>query len=72
VIQNEHVWRQFRPDLEHPTRDDVVEIYRSMHTLPVPWIEPEDVAAAVPWLVSDRARFVTGVSLPIDAGLSAR
>jgi NAD(P)-dependent dehydrogenase (short-subunit alcohol dehydrogenase family) len=37
--------------------------------LPVPWIEPEDVAEAVLYLASDRARFVTGSQFVIDAGL---
>lgn len=40
--------------------------------LPVPWIEPEDVAHAVLFLASDRARFVTGAPLVIDAGLLTR
>jgi NAD(P)-dependent dehydrogenase (short-subunit alcohol dehydrogenase family) len=40
--------------------------------LPVPWIEPEDVAQAVLYLASDRARFVTGASLVLDAGLLTR
>jgi NAD(P)-dependent dehydrogenase (short-subunit alcohol dehydrogenase family) len=40
--------------------------------LPVPWIEPEDVAQAVLYLASDRARFVTGASLVVDAGLLTR
>jgi SDR family mycofactocin-dependent oxidoreductase len=40
--------------------------------LPVPWIEPEDVANAVLYLASDRARFVTGAPLVIDAGLLTR
>jgi SDR family mycofactocin-dependent oxidoreductase len=40
--------------------------------LPVPWIEPEDVAAAVLYLASNRARFVTGTQLVIDAGLLTR
>ncbi len=40
--------------------------------LPVPWIEPEDVAAAVLYLVSDRARYVTGAPLILDAGLLTR
>ncbi len=36
--------------------------------LPVQLLEPEDVSAAVAWLVSDAAAYVTGVMLPIDAG----
>jgi SDR family mycofactocin-dependent oxidoreductase len=40
--------------------------------LPVPWIEPEDVANAVLYLASERARFVTGTPLVIDAGLLSR
>jgi NAD(P)-dependent dehydrogenase (short-subunit alcohol dehydrogenase family) len=40
--------------------------------LPVPWIEPEDVASAVLYLASDRARFMTGAPLILDAGLLTR
>lgn len=40
--------------------------------LPVPWIEPEDVAQAVAFLASDRARFVTGSQFVLDAGLLSR
>jgi NAD(P)-dependent dehydrogenase (short-subunit alcohol dehydrogenase family) len=40
--------------------------------LPVPWIEPEDVAALVVFLVSDQARFITGSQLVVDAGLLTR
>ncbi len=32
--------------------------------------EPEDVAAAVGWLASMSARFVTGAVIPVDGGLS--
>ena len=40
--------------------------------LPVPWIEPEDVAEAVVFLASDKARFVTGSQFVVDAGLLTR
>jgi SDR family mycofactocin-dependent oxidoreductase len=40
--------------------------------LPVPWVEPEDVAAAVVFLASDKARFVTGSQFVLDAGLLSR
>jgi SDR family mycofactocin-dependent oxidoreductase len=38
------------------------------NAMPVEVLEPEDIAAAVAWLVSDDARYVTGVALPVDAG----
>jgi NAD(P)-dependent dehydrogenase (short-subunit alcohol dehydrogenase family) len=40
--------------------------------LPVPWIEPEDVAQAVVFLASDKARYITGSEFILDAGLLAR
>lgn len=36
--------------------------------LPVELIEPRDVSAALLWLASSQARYVTGIALPIDAG----
>ena len=38
------------------------------NALPVQTLQPEDIADAVHWLVSDAARYVTGVALPVDAG----
>jgi SDR family mycofactocin-dependent oxidoreductase len=40
--------------------------------MPVELIEPIDVANAVVWLVSDDARYVTGVTLPVDAGYTVK
>ena len=62
----------FRPDLSEPRREDVVDLFASFHSLPIPWIEPIDVSNAVAFLVSPRARYVTGVMLAVDGGLSAR
>jgi SDR family mycofactocin-dependent oxidoreductase len=40
--------------------------------LPVDAVEPEDISNAVAWLASDEARYVTGVTLPVDAGFLAK
>jgi SDR family mycofactocin-dependent oxidoreductase len=39
------------------------------NAMPVDAVEPDDIAAAVAWLVSDEARYITGITLPVDAGL---
>ena len=38
------------------------------NAMPVEVLEAEDIANAVAWLVSDQARYITGVTLPVDAG----
>jgi SDR family mycofactocin-dependent oxidoreductase len=40
--------------------------------LPVPMIEAEDIANAAIFLASDAGRYITGVTLPVDAGFTAR
>lgn len=41
----------------------------SMHNaLPVPLVEPVDVSNAIVYLVSDAGRYITGVTMPVDAG----
>jgi len=57
--------------LEGSTPQEIAE--RSAgNLLPVPWIEPEDVADAVLFLASDKSRFVTGSQYVLDAGLLTR
>jgi len=68
MLMNDMTYRMFRPDLENPTQDDMAPISQLMHLLPTPWVEPADVSNAVLFLVSDESRFITGVTLPIDAG----
>jgi NAD(P)-dependent dehydrogenase (short-subunit alcohol dehydrogenase family) len=57
--------------LEGTTTREIAE--RSAgNLLPMPWIEPEDVAAAVVFLASSKARAITGCEFILDAGLLAR
>jgi len=69
MFMNEGTYRLFRPDLENPTADDVAPVAAQfMHVLPHGWVEPEDVSNAILFLVSDEARYITGVPLPVDLG----
>ncbi|HEY2100481.1 MAG: hypothetical protein QOI50_6567 [Pseudonocardiales bacterium] len=44
-------------------------LMEAMHnTLPVPLIEPVDISNAIVYLVSDAGRYVTGITMPVDAG----
>lgn len=72
MIQHETLYRLFRPDLDNPGRDDVRAEFQSKNLLPIPWAEPIDISNAVLWLSSDQARYVTGVTLPLDAGHSLK
>jgi SDR family mycofactocin-dependent oxidoreductase len=45
---------------------------RMTNLLPIDILEPVDVSNAICFLVSDRARYVTGVTLPVDAGLTTK
>jgi SDR family mycofactocin-dependent oxidoreductase len=42
------------------------------NALPIRILMPEDIAGAVAWLVSDEAKFITGVAWPLDAGFAVR
>jgi SDR family mycofactocin-dependent oxidoreductase len=42
------------------------------NALPIQILMPEDIAGAVAWLVSDEAKFITGIAWPLDAGFAVR
>ncbi|MFD6062672.1 MULTISPECIES: mycofactocin-coupled SDR family oxidoreductase [Rhodococcus] len=72
MVHNSALYQLFLPDHQAPTRDDVAAVLPALHALPEPWVDPEDISAAVEYLVSDTGRFVTGVALPVDAGWLVR
>lgn len=63
MIHNEFT-RQW---LDNVTRESDAPVDFGM-ALPVSAVDAEDIAAAVAWLVSDEAWYITGVTLPVDAG----
>jgi (+)-trans-carveol dehydrogenase len=69
MIMNEPMYKLFCPDVADPTRADFAPVSQAMHLLPIPWVDARDVSNAVLFLASDEARYVTGVALPVDAGV---
>lgn len=52
---------------EHPEGNSALE-----NLLPVPLIEAVDVTEAVVYLCGQSGRYVTGISLPVDAGYTVK
>src|SRR5690606_17558190 len=67
MIQNPGTWGMFSPGDPEPTVEKAMPGFMSLNALPVPWVEPRDISNAVLFLASDEARYVTGVTFPVDA-----
>jgi SDR family mycofactocin-dependent oxidoreductase len=72
MVNNEGTFRLFRPDLENPTVDDFKVAAQGLNALPIPWVDPVDISNAVLFLASDESRYITGVTLPVDAGANVK
>jgi SDR family mycofactocin-dependent oxidoreductase len=68
MFMNEGTMKMFRPDLEHPGVEDFRPVAQFMHVLPVGWVEPVDISNAVLFLASDESRYITGLTMTVDAG----
>jgi SDR family mycofactocin-dependent oxidoreductase len=68
MLNSAPMYRQFRPDLESPTRDDALLAFPAMQAMPTPYVEPSDISNAVCFLASDESRYVTGLQFKVDAG----
>jgi NAD(P)-dependent dehydrogenase (short-subunit alcohol dehydrogenase family) len=70
MLHNEALYALYAPDL--PVSERTLEAIRprmlTSNALPTPWVEPEDISNAVLFLAADDGRFITGVTLPVDAG----
>jgi SDR family mycofactocin-dependent oxidoreductase len=71
MIQNSMTYELFAPDLAEVdrTREALAPRFQGLNALPIPWVDSRDISNAVLFLASDAARYITGVTLPIDAGL---
>lgn len=68
LIHNDIIYKLFRPDLEHPTREEAEVAFVEFQAMPIPYVEPVDISNLVLFLASDEARYVTGQQIRCDAG----
>jgi (+)-trans-carveol dehydrogenase len=48
-----------------------MEAFKTLQLLDIPWVEPVDISNAVLFLASDEARYITGITMPVDGGALA-
>jgi SDR family mycofactocin-dependent oxidoreductase len=68
LLHNEDVYKAFRPDIAHPTREDAMLAFPAMQAMPIPFIDPIDISHLVAFLASDESRYLTGMNIRVDAG----
>lgn len=72
LLQNEGIYSMFRPDLvaegKKPTREDAELAFGFFQAMPIPYVEPEDIANLGVFLASDDSRYMTGQQIRVDAG----
>lgn len=68
MMDNDFMYHAFRPDLESPTREDMIPSLETKSPMGVPWLSPQDVSEAVLYFASDASRWVTGQQLKLDGG----
>jgi (+)-trans-carveol dehydrogenase len=72
LLHNEPTYALFAPDLtpEQRTEEAIGERFQRLNPMPVKWVESIDISNALLFLASDEARYITGVTLPVDAGIT--
>ncbi|MCZ4548601.1 mycofactocin-coupled SDR family oxidoreductase [Gordonia rubripertincta] len=72
MVHNAGLYRALRPDLTDPQWSDVEPLLLEHHVQPVALLEPEEITAAVMFLIGSDTPHITGSVLDVNAGTSAR
>ncbi len=69
LLHNDLLYRSFRPDLDHPSREEAEASFSDFHPMGQPFVEPQDVSAVVTFLLADESRYISGMQMRIDQAL---
>jgi NAD(P)-dependent dehydrogenase (short-subunit alcohol dehydrogenase family) len=72
LLHNDGIYSVFRPDMtaegKKPTREDAEPAFSYFNAMPIPYVEPEDIANLGVFLASEESRYITGQHIRVDAG----
>jgi SDR family mycofactocin-dependent oxidoreductase len=68
LLLNDGIYQVYRPDLDAPTLEDAMPGFLDFHVMPIPYVEPRDIANLATFLCTDEARYITGQQIRVDAG----
>lgn len=72
MINNSAAYALFLPGNPDPSREEAAAAFGSLNALPVPWVEPADISHTMAFLCSEDARYITGETIAVAAGMNAR
>lgn len=70
MVLNPATFARFRPDIDTPSMDDVLPVFRGLSPLGIEWLQPEDVTRSMMHLVADPG-VITGTVLEVNLGTTA-
>ncbi len=68
MVHNKPMYGLFAPDVPEPDKDRVRHRYEAMNPMRIAWLDPQEVADMVAYLVSESARHISGAVFEISAG----
>jgi (+)-trans-carveol dehydrogenase len=68
MFDNEGIHKLYVPDAENFSMETFLQRASTMSLLRNPYVDPEDISAAILWLVGPAGHLVTGITLPVDGG----
>jgi SDR family mycofactocin-dependent oxidoreductase len=68
LLHNDGLYNLFAPDIENPSREQVEPRFTYFQAMPIPYVEPLDIANLGVFLASDESRYITGQQIRVDAG----